>query len=94
MAADLFDGGTVGVLGCPLGNGFVGTADHGFRSDEDQVEPGAWEQVSELVPDFAGEAGLGSGAEDEEADGWGGLTESFHVGAFTARRWMESVSQS
>jgi len=69
MVGHSLDYGVERVVGG--GRGFGVPPEHGLRADKEQVEEGLWEDVCELVPDFAGKGGFRSGAEDKEADGGG-----------------------
>ncbi len=82
------------VRSCSLREGIFRVAvDHGFGSDENEMEDSAGEEVVELLPDFSGEGRFCSGAEDEDAHGWGVGAQAFDR-VIAAIFWrMETVTE-
>lgn len=91
----VFHDASEGVLRCPLREReFFVTVGHAFRSNEDQVEQGTGEDVTELKPDIAGQGRFGTSSEDEDSD-WGRFkTQSLNIGSLSGLRGVQSVSQS
>lgn len=94
MMRDTLDDCSEGIRGDSFREGEFGvTVRHRLGADENEVEHGLGEHVHELVPDFAGEGGFGTGAEDEETD-WGGIeAKAFDGLAGSCTWWVEGVSE-
>lgn len=91
----VLDNGTEWVCGGALGEGEFGIAvGHALWTNEDEVEGGTREDVSELEPDLTRERRLGTSTENEEADWWRSGAETLDALASTGFGRVEGISQS
>lgn len=91
---DALDNRAERIEGCAVWERILGlSVRHGFGADKVQVESRSWEEVRELIPHVAGKGGLGTGAENEESDWWGGCANLGDRLAGTGEEGMESVAE-